>query len=113
VKILHNPRCSKSRKTLALIEQAGVEPEVVLYLETPPAADELDEILGKLGLEPMELVRRGEEIYKELGLGGRELSRQELIDLMVAHPKLIERPIVIAGERAVLGRPPENVTELL
>lgn len=113
MKILHNPRCSKSRKTLALIEQAGVEPEVVLYLETPPAADELDEILGKLGLEPMELVRRGEEIYKELGLGGRELSRQELIDLMVAHPKLIERPIVIAGERAVLGRPPENVTELL
>jgi len=113
VKILHNPRCSKSRKTLALIEQAGVDPEVVLYLETPPAADELDEILGKLGLEPMELVRRGEEIYKELGLGGRELSRQELIDLMVAHPKLIERPIVIAGERAVLGRPPENVTELL
>ena len=113
MKILHNPRCSKSRKTLALIEQAGVEPEVVLYLETPPAADELDEILGKLGLEPMELVRRGEEIYKELGLGGRELSRQELIDLMVAHPKLIERPIVIAGERAVLGRPPENVKELL
>ena len=113
MKILHNPRCSKSRKTLALIERAGVEPEVVLYLETPPAADELDEILGKLGLEPMELVRRGEEVYKELGLGGRELSRQELIDLMVAHPKLIERPIVIAGERAVLGRPPENVTELL
>ncbi len=113
MKILHNPRCSKSRKTLALIEQAGVDPEVVLYLETPPAADELDEILGKLGLEPMELVRRGEEIYKELGLGGRELSRQELIDLMVAHPKLIERPIVIAGERAVLGRPPENVKELL
>ncbi len=113
MKILHNPRCSKSRKTLTLIEQAGVDPEVVLYLETPPAADELDEILGKLGLEPMELVRRGEEIYKELGLGGRELSRQELIDLMVAHPKLIERPIVIAGERAVLGRPPENVKELL
>ncbi len=113
MKILHNPRCSKSRKTLALIEQAGVDPEVVLYLETPPAADELDEILGKLGLEPMELVRRGEEIYKELGLGGRELSRQELIDLMVAHPKLIERPIVITGERAVLGRPPENVKELL
>ncbi len=113
MKILHNPRCSKSRQALALIEQAGVEPEVVLYLETPPAADELDEILSKLGLEPMELVRRGEEIYKELGLGGRELSRQELIDLMVAHPKLIERPIVIAGERAVLGRPPENVNELL
>ena len=113
MKILHNPRCSKSRKTLALIERAGVEPEVVLYLETPPAADELDEILGKLGLEPMELVRRGEEIYKELGLGQRELSRQEMIELMVANPELIERPIVIAGERVVLGRPPENVNELL
>jgi arsenate reductase len=113
VKILHNPRCSKSRQALALIEQAGVEPEVVLYLETPPAAEELDEILGKLGLEPMELARRGEEIYKELGLGQRELSRQEMIELMVANPELIERPIVIAGERAVLGRPPENVNELL
>ena len=113
MKILHNPRCSKSRKTLALIEQAGVEPEVVLYLETPPAADELDEILGKLELEPMELVRRGEEIYKELGLGQRELSRQEMIELMVANPELIERPFVIAGERVVLGRPPENVNELL
>jgi len=113
VKILHNPRCSKSRKTLALIEQAGIEPEVVLYLETPPAADELDEILGKLGLEPGELIRRGEDIYKELGLGQQEFSRQEMIELMVANPKLIERPIVIAGDRAVLGRPPENVNELL
>ena len=113
MKILHNPRCSKSRQALALIEQAGVEPEVVLYLETPPAADELDEILSKLGLEPMELVRRGEEIYKELGLGQRELSRQEMIELMVANPELIERPFVIAGERVVLGRPPENVNELL
>lgn len=113
MKILHNPRCSKSRKTLALIEQAGIEPEVVLYLETPPAADELDEILGKLGLEPGELIRRGEDIYKELGLGQQEFSRQEMIELMVANPKLIERPIVIAGDRAVLGRPPENVNELL
>jgi len=113
MKILHNPRCSKSRKTLALIEQAGVEPEVVLYLENPPTADELDEILGKLGLEPAGLMREGEEVYRDLGLGGRELSRQEAIDLMVAHPKLIQRPIVIAGERAVLGRPPENVNELL
>ena len=113
MKILHNPRCSKSRKTLALIEQAGIEPDVVLYLETPPTAAELEEILGKLGLEPIELIRRGEEIYKQLGPGGRELSRQEAIELMVAHPILIERPIVIAGERAVLGRPPENVNELL
>ena len=110
MKILHNPRCSKSRQTLALIEQAGVEPDILLYLETPPTADEMEEILG---MEPADLFRRGEDIYGELGLAGRELSRQEAIDLLVNHPKLIERPIVIAGERAVLGRPPENVKELL
>ena len=113
MRILHNPQCSKSRQTLALIEHAGIEPEVVLYLETPPTVGELEEILDKLGLEPMELIRRGEEIYKELGLVGQELSREAALELMVAHPKLIERPIVIAGERAVLGRPPENVNELL
>ena len=113
MKILHNPRCSKSRQTLALIEQAGIEPDILLYLETPPTADEMDEILGKLEMEPADLFRRGEDIYGELGLAGRELSRQEAIDLLVNHPKLIERPIVIAGERAVLGRPPENVKELL
>jgi arsenate reductase len=113
MKILHNPRCSKSRQTLALIQQAGVEPEVVLYLETPPTAGELDEILGKLDMEPADLMRRSEEVYGELGLAGQELSRQEAIDVLVNHPKLIQRPIVIAGERAVLGRPPENVKELL
>ena len=113
MKILHNPRCSKSRQTLALIQQAGVEPEVVLYLETPPTAGELDEILGKLDMEPADLMRRSEEVYRELGLAGQELSRQEAIDVLVNNPKLIQRPIVIAGERAVLGRPPENVKELL
>ena len=113
MKILHNPRCSKSRTTLALIEAAGVEPEVVLYLENPPTSSELDQLLDMLGLEPAGLIRRGEEIYKELGLASRELSRQEMIELMIAHPKLIERPIVIDGERAILGRPPENVNELL
>mgnify|MGYP001357429733 CR=1 FL=1 len=102
MKILHNPRCSKSRQTLALIEQAGVEPDILLYLETPPTADEMEEILGKLEMEPADLFRRGEDIYGELGLAGRELSRQEAIDLLVNHPQLIERPIVIAGERAVL-----------
>ena len=112
MKILHNPRCSKSRQTLALIEQAGIEPEVVLYLEATPTVSELDEILTKLGLQPEELMRRGEAIYKELGLAGRDLPRHEAIELMVAHPVLIERPIVICGNRAVLGRPPENVSEL-
>jgi arsenate reductase len=113
MRILHNPRCSKSRQTLALIEQAGIQPEVVLYLEATPTVSELDEILTKLGLEPVELMRRGEAIYKELGLAGRDLARHEAIELMVKHPVLIERPIVIHGDRAVLGRPPENVQELL
>jgi arsenate reductase len=98
---------------LALIEQAGIEPEVVLYLEATPTASELDEILTKLGLEPSELMRRGEAVYKELGLAARDLPRHEAIELMVKHPVLIERPIVICGNRAVLGRPPENVKELL
>ena len=112
MKILHNPRCSKSRQTLALIEQAGIEPEVVLYLQSVPTAGELDDILDKLGLEPSKLMRRGEAVYKELGLAERELSRREAIELMVTHPVLIERPIVISGNRAVLGRPPENVKVL-
>jgi len=113
MKIYHNPRCSKSRQTLALIREAGVEPEVVEYLDHPPTAEELDAILNKLKLQPQELMRKGEAIYKELGLKDRELSRDEAIALMVEHPKLIERPIVIKGRQAVLGRPPENVQALL
>lgn len=113
MKIYHNPRCGKSRQTLALIEAAGIEPEIVEYLKTPPTAEELDAILKKLKMEPQDLMRKGEAIYKELKLGERELTRDEAIAVMLAHPKLIERPIVIQGRRAVLGRPPENVNELL
>lgn len=111
--IYHNPRCSKSRQTLALIEAQGVTPRVVLYLEAPPSAEDLDGILVKLGVEPQAIVRKGEDLYKELGLAGQALNRQEWLKVLAAHPKLIERPIVVRGDRAVIGRPPENVNALL
>ncbi|MEQ8855560.1 arsenate reductase (glutaredoxin) [Gimesia sp.] len=113
MKIYHNPRCGKSRQTLALIKEAGIEPEVIEYLKTPPTAEELDAILKKLKMEPQELMRKGEAIYKELKLAERELTCDEAIAVMLEHPKLIERPIVLQGRKAVLGRPPENVKELL
>lgn len=113
IKIYHNPRCGKSRQTLALIEEAGIEPEVIEYLKTPPTAEELDSLLKKLKLEPRDLMRKGEDIYRELKLAERELTREEAIAIMVEHPKLIERPIVVKGRQAVLGRPPENVKSLL
>lgn len=113
MKIYHNPRCSKSRQTLQLIREAGIEPEIVEYLQTPPSASELDRMLKVLGLQPGELIRKGEAVYKELGLAGQTLSRKDAIKVMVENPKLIERPIVVDGKKAVLGRPPENVNELL
>lgn len=113
MKIYHNPRCGKSRQTLALIREAGVEPEIVEYLKTPPSRAELDRLLKLLDMQPQELMRKGEKVYKELGLGRRTLTRKEAIDVMVENPILIERPIVVEGDRAVLGRPPENVNELL
>lgn len=111
-RIYHNPRCSKSRNTLALLQERGIDPEVVLYLETPPDRETLEGLLTRLGKAPAELVRRGEAEYRELGLGAGS-SDSELLAAMASHPKLIERPIVVRGERAVLGRPPENVLELL
>jgi len=110
--IYHNPRCSKSRNTLALLKEKGIDPQVVLYLETPPNPEQLKSLLGKLGLSAAELVRRSEDAYKSCGLG-KDSSEEELISAMAAHPKLIERPIVVKGSRAVLGRPPENVLELI
>jgi len=111
--IYHNPRCSKSRQTLGLIEDSGAVPEIVLYLETSPDADEIKALLGKLGFDdPRDLMRRGEAIYKELGLKD-ENDPEALIAAMAAHPKLIERPIVVRGEKAILGRPPESVNALL
>ncbi len=111
--IYHNPRCSKSRQTLQLLQDKGVEPEVVLYLETPPSKETLAELLKKLDISARDLLRSGEDAYKELQLKDKNLSEKQLIDAMVQHPILIQRPIVVKGDRAVLGRPPENVLELL
>lgn len=112
MKIYHNPRCTKSRQTLQLIEEAGQSVEIVKYLENIPTKRELKEIIDLLGIQPMQLIRNGEAIWKDQ-FKGKELSNDDLIDAMIAHPKLIERPIVISGNKAVLGRPPENVLELL
>ena len=111
--IYHNPRCSKSRQTLALLEENGIQPRVVKYLEFPPGTAELKELLEKLQMTPRQLLRKGESEYKELGLADDSLDDDALVEAMARHPKLIERPIVVLGERAVLGRPPESVLELL
>ena len=112
-KIYHNPRCSKSRATLELLKSRGIEPIIVEYLKTPPSATELTELLALLGLQPRQLIRRGESVYRELGLDNPELNPEALIRAMVEHPILIERPIVIVNGKAALGRPPENVLALL
>lgn len=110
--LYHNPRCSKSRAALALLQERGIEPELVLYLQAPPSVTELKALLGKLRLSAGELVRSKEAEYRERGLG-RDSSEAELLAAMAEEPKLIERPILVCGERAVIGRPPENVLELL
>lgn len=112
-KIYHNPRCSKSRQSLALLEQAGIQPEIILYLQDTPSAKELNELLSKLGLSARDLLRKGEEEYNTLGLSNINLTEQDLLIAMSQYPRLIERPIVVADDRAVLGRPPENVLELI
>ena len=111
--LYHNPRCSKSRQTLQLLQEKGLEPEVVEYLKTPPDAPTLEKILDMLGLEPRQLMRTKEAEYKELGLDDPSLSREQLIQAMVATPKLIERPILVKDGKAAIGRPPEQVLELL
>jgi arsenate reductase len=113
VTIYHNPRCSKSRQALGLLRERGVEPEIVEYLKTPPDAETLGRLLDMLGLEPRALMRTKEKEYRENGLDDPSLSREALIAAMVAHPRLIERPIVVKDGRAVLGRPPEGVLDLL
>lgn len=113
VTIYHNPRCSKSRQTLQLLEEKGINPTVRLYLEDSPSAEELTAVIAKLGISPRELLRKGEDAYKENQLSNKELSDATLINAMVEFPKLIERPIVIKGEQAKLGRPPEQVLDIL
>ena len=113
VTIYHNPRCSKSRQTLALLEDKGVTPDVLLYLDNPPDAAALGKLLKMLGMEPRDLMRKGEEPYKSLNLADPAKSRDELIAAMVTNPILIERPIVVRNGKAALGRPPEQVLQIL
>ncbi len=112
MKIYHNPRCSKSRQGLKILQDAGKEVEIVEYLKTPPTVDELKDIVKKLGMPAEKLIRKNEAIFKE-NFKGKSFSDDEWIKIMVENPKLIERPIVVGGDKAVLGRPPENVRELL
>lgn len=113
VTIFHNPRCSKSRQTLQLLQEQGIEPKIRLYLEDSPNAKEIKDILTKLSITARELLRKGEDAYKENQLSNKDLSDTALINAMVEFPKLIERPIVIKGDQAKLGRPPEQVLEIL
>ncbi len=111
--IYHNPRCTKSRQTLALLRERGIEPEVVEYLKTPPDAATIGRLLGMLHMSPRDLMRRKEQIYRALGLDDPSLDDEALIAAMVEHPVLMERPIVVNGDRAAIGRPPEQVLEIL
>ena len=111
--IYHNPRCSKSRQTLDLLRQEGIDPQIILYLEVPPSESDLMKVLDCLGMEPRELLRTGEVEYKELNLKDRTLDDSKIIKLMSENPKLIERPIVVSSNQAIIGRPPENVLNLI
>ena len=112
LRVYHNNRCSKSRSACSLLAERGLEPEIVEYLNTPPSADELRALLKKLGIPAADLLRRGEEVFKS-NYAGRTLSEEECIAAMVAHPILIERPIVVLGERAIIARPPEKLLDWL
>jgi len=112
VTIYHNPRCSKSRATMTLLEDRNIKPDVIEYLKSPPSEAELEHILAMLDKTPEELMRKGEAEYREY-ISGRNLSRAEQIRLMVAHPILIERPVVISNGKAAIGRPPESVLDIL
>lgn len=113
ITIYHNPRCSKSRATLKILEEKGIQPTVIEYLKTPPDAETLNKYLKKLGMEPRDLMRKGEAPYKELSLKDADKDRATLIQAMVENPILIERPIVVNGSKVALGRPPENVIDIL
>ncbi len=113
ITMYHNPRCSKSRATLALLEERGIEPEVILYLEATPDTETLAGIIRKLDITPRDLLRKGESAYRDLNLASEDITDAELIEAMVREPILIERPIVVCGEKAVIGRPPEKVLDLI
>lgn len=112
MKIYHNPRCSKSRATLLLLKEKGIKLEIIEYLKTPPTKEELEDIVEKLGMSAYDIVRVGETVWKEK-YANEELTDDEILEAIVAHPILLERPIVVSGRHAVIGRPPENVLKLL
>lgn len=112
ITIYHNPRCGKSRDTLAIMKERGIEPTIVEYLKTPPTKNDLRSIIKKLGMYPEQIVRKGEDVYKQK-FAAKVLSDDQWLDALAKHPILIERPIVVKGNRAVVGRPPENVLKLL
>ncbi len=111
--LYHNPRCSKSRATLELLQSKGVEPQIIEYLKKPPDAETLKKILKLLGMTPRELMRKNEATFKEAGLDDSNLSDDELVAAMIEHPILIERPILLANDKAAIGRPPENVLSII
>jgi arsenate reductase len=111
--IFHNPRCSKSRQALGLLQEQGIEPEVVEYLKTPLSTQTLQNLCQKLGVNVVDMMRTKERDFKELGLGDRGVTDNELLQAMTQNPILLERPIVVCGDKAVIGRPPENVLELI
>lgn len=113
IQIFHNPRCSKSRQTLALLEQQNIKAEIIDYLKTPPTTGQLKEIISMLNIKPRDLLRKGESLYKELGLADLTLREDQLLQAMCDNPKLIERPIVINNGKAKIGRPPESVLTIL
>ena len=113
MKIYHNPRCSKSRKSLTLIQETGLDVDVIEYLKTPPTVAELTAVISLLGVPAESIVRKKEALFQELGLSLQTLSEQQWIETLCEHPKLIERPIVVSGKQAVIGRPPERIEPLL
>lgn len=112
IRIYYNPRCSKCRDTVALVTERGYATELIEYLVTPPGKEELHQLLQQLGMKPLELIRKGEEVFKQ-NYAGRTLGDEEWLEAMIAHPVLIERPVVVRGDRAVVARPPEKVLALL
>ncbi len=113
VTLYHNPRCSKSRQALKLLQDNGHTPVVIEYLKTPPGRPDLEDLISKLGITPRDLLRKGEAVYKELALNDPARSDAELIDAMAEHPILMERPIAVNGDKAVVGRPPEAVLDIV
>jgi arsenate reductase len=113
VSIYHNPRCSKSREALSLLKENGIEPEIIEYLKSPPTASELTQVIQQLGITPRDLLRKGEDAYKDLNLSEPSISDEKLIEAMVNNPKLIERPIVLKDGQARIGRPPVSVLEII